>query len=66
MADSLKVTQFLAALRRLCAQHQVILAASGYDTLQVWDARAGEETLEFNGIEDCTGIQVAPKDEKDA
>lgn len=66
MADSMKMTRFLDALRALCAEHQVILAASGSDSLQVWDARAGEPPLEFNGIEDCTGLTLAPRDEQDA
>ena len=65
MADSLKYTQFLDALRALCAEHQVILAVSGYDALQVWDAREGEDAIECNGIEDCTGLNVASREGHD-
>ena len=66
MAESLKFIHFLEALRALCAEHQVILAVSNYDALQVWDARAGEGPLEFNGIQDRTGLNLAPHDEEEA
>jgi hypothetical protein len=65
MAESLKFARFVDALRALCAAHEVIVAVSGYDALQVWNAREGEDCLECNGLEDCTGLSLAPRDEKD-
>ena len=60
-----RAARFLDALWTLWHEHSVILAISGSDALQVWDARAGEAALERHGVEGCTGITLAPRDEQD-
>lgn len=50
--------RFLLALDVLCREHDVQLAAEGYDRLEVWDLEAGEPTI-------CGGVErVVDKTEK--
>jgi hypothetical protein len=58
MVMSGKATRFLAALLALCREHQVALAVSGYDALQIWDSEVGE--LDANGIQDRTTQGLGP------
>jgi hypothetical protein len=48
-----KFDKFEEALRTLCREHGVMLASSGYEHLQVFDLRDGEDPL-YGGIEDET------------
>ena len=52
--QSRKCRDFLLALKRLCRQHNVQLSVSGYDGMEVWDLRPGEEPIHAAGIEDKT------------
>lgn len=52
--QSPKGRAFLLALERLCRQHNVQLAVNGYDWLEVWDLRPGEDPLYAAGIRDRT------------
>lgn len=50
---------FIAALERLCLEHCVQIATSGYDTLQVWPMN-DRETEAFHGgdkPQDCTDLR---------
>lgn len=49
-----KAMAFLRELGDLCEKHQVTLATSGYDGLQVWDMREPSEVLYCAGVEDMT------------
>lgn len=49
-----KFTRFVFELEKLCKDHQVQLATSGYDGLQVWDLKAGERAIHVPDIEDKT------------
>lgn len=49
-----KAAKFILALQRLCREHNVQLAVSGYDALEVWDLRQGEDPVYSNSIEDRT------------
>jgi hypothetical protein len=50
--------RFLLALDVLCREHDVQLAAEGYDRLEVWDLQAGEPAI-HGGME-----RVVDKTEK--
>lgn len=52
-----KHKEFVLALRRLCREHDVQLAVSGYDALQVWDLRPGEDPICAPDIEDRTNAR---------
>lgn len=49
-----KAVTFFVALRALCLKHDVVLAVSGYDALQIWDYCAKDDPVMANGIEDRT------------
>lgn len=51
---STKFKSFVEALNLLCKEHSVQLCTSGYDGLQVWDLKEGEDPIYSNGIEDKT------------
>jgi hypothetical protein len=51
---SAKAEGFLRELAELCIKHQVTLATSGYDGLQVWDMSGNSESLHCAGVEDMT------------
>lgn len=52
---------FVADLRALCLKHGVTLSSSGYDGLQVWPLRFGDDPIHQGVIEDCTdGAPTAP------
>lgn len=51
---SKKYDAFIADLRSLCIEHDVILTASTYDVLQVWGATRNEIESMFDFIEDHT------------
>lgn len=50
---SAKFEKFKEALEALCHEHGCQIAPSGYDTIDVWDLREGEEPL-YGGIVDET------------
>lgn len=50
---SKKCLNFILALMQLCKEHEVRLSTSGYDGLQVWDAK-GSTGIHCAGIEDMT------------
>lgn len=49
-----KYEKFVTALRALCVQHEVQLAPSGYDSIDVWDLKAGEDPIYMDCITDNT------------
>jgi hypothetical protein len=49
-----KYNDFVAALKELCTRHGVQLCVSGYDSLQVWPLKAGDEPIGAPDIEDMT------------
>lgn len=54
---SKKCENFLRALDTLCREHGVVVATSGYDSLQVWDMGAGEDPI-YSVTEDMTEYPV--------
>lgn len=40
-----KYGAFVAELKLLCLRHDVLLATEGYDSLQVWDLKQGDDPL---------------------
>ena len=53
--ESRRFDLFILALRALCLEHEVQIAASDYDSLQVWCLEPGGELIHFSDIEDRTG-----------
>lgn len=51
---SQKYDAFVHALKALCEEHEVQLALSGYDNLQVWDMKPGDAPIYQQYVEDCT------------
>lgn len=49
-----KAQDFLRELRELCTKHQVTLATSGYDGLQIYDMERHDEYFCSAGVDDCT------------
>lgn len=45
---------FLEEIESVCRKHGMTLAASGYDSLQVWKLQEGDALLHFDGIVDRT------------
>lgn len=45
---------FVHELEQLCIKHGVQLSTSGYDGIQVWALRPGEQPIHCAGIEDMT------------
>lgn len=48
---SKKCENFLRALDTLCREHGVVVATSGYDSLQVWRMGTGEDPI-YSVVED--------------
>ena len=50
---TVKFDNFVLALRQLCSEHAIQLAASGYDDIHVWNKGPAEEEI-YCGIKDFT------------
>lgn len=52
---SAKFDNFVAALTALCKSHSVAIAASSYDSLQIWDYKEQWDCyIDFDGVVDKT------------
>lgn len=53
---TVKFEGFVSALKGLCVEHKVLISATMYDGLQVWDFGSvfPPDPLCFPSIEDCT------------
>jgi hypothetical protein len=47
-----KASAFLLELDDLCKKHRVMISTSGYDSIQFWDLKEGEQTIYCPCIED--------------
>lgn len=51
---SKKFDGFIIALRKLCIDHQVVLAVEMYDSIQIWDLKPGDDPIHVPELEDRT------------
>ena len=49
-----KVKSFLADIRSVCIKHNLQISTSGYDGVQIWRLKAGDEFIHCAGIDDMT------------
>jgi hypothetical protein len=50
-----RVRAFLEEIEEVCRKHQLQLATSQYDGIDVWNLKDGETPIYSAGIEDKTG-----------
>ena len=61
---SQKARDFVGELEALCRKHSIQLAVSGYDFLQLWPLREGEDPVHAPCIEDRTTVELPVSTER--
>jgi hypothetical protein len=59
---SQQAADFVGELEALCRKHGIQIAVSGYDSIQLWAIKDGEDPVYATCIEDMTRLERAKKD----